>query len=153
MCTSVRPLQLENALIPIDVTLLGIVTDVRPEQSSKVKPSIDVTLLGIVTDVRLEQQRKASLPIEVTQLGIVTEVSPEQPQKTEHPIDVTLSPKIYSFTWLPKIFSIEERELYDLDVIALLFKVTLVSLEHLSKAPYHTDFTLSGMVISVSPEQ
>ena len=47
MVTDVSPEQPLKALIPIDVTLLGIVTDVRPEQLAKAKFPIDVTLLGI----------------------------------------------------------------------------------------------------------
>ena len=38
-------------LIPIVVTLVGIVTDTSDEQSKKASSSIVVTLSGIVTDV------------------------------------------------------------------------------------------------------
>ena len=40
-----------NAAFPIDVTLLGIVTDVNEVQSENTPGPIDVTLLGMVTDV------------------------------------------------------------------------------------------------------
>ena len=39
-------------VIPIDVTLVGIVTDINLSQPMKVAYPIDVTLVGIVTDVR-----------------------------------------------------------------------------------------------------
>jgi hypothetical protein len=45
--TFANSLQLEKASSPIDVTLLGIVTEVRPEQPSKALLPMDVTLLGI----------------------------------------------------------------------------------------------------------
>jgi hypothetical protein len=49
-------------VIPIDVTLVGIVTDVKLSQPTKVASLIDVTLVGIVTDVKLLQPLKASDP-------------------------------------------------------------------------------------------
>ena len=50
--TEVR-LQSEKALLPMDVTLLGIVTDVRLLHLEKAALPMDVTLLGMLTDVRL----------------------------------------------------------------------------------------------------
>ena len=48
----VRPVQPEKAPSPIDVTLLGIVTDVRPVQLEKAPLSvIDVTPFEISTDL------------------------------------------------------------------------------------------------------
>ena len=47
MVTEVRPLQLEKALSPMEVTLLGMVTEVRPLQPEKAELPIEVTLLGI----------------------------------------------------------------------------------------------------------
>ena len=52
--------------------------DVRPEQQQKASSPIDVRLLGMVTEVRPEQPSKALRPILVTLLGIVMEVRPEQ---------------------------------------------------------------------------
>ena len=65
--------QPEKALLPTDVTLLGIVTEVKPVQPWKAEAPIDVTLLGMVIEVKL-QPEKASSPIEVTLLGMVIEV-------------------------------------------------------------------------------
>ena len=45
----------EKALVPMDVTLLGMVTEVKPLQRAKVASPMDVTLLGIVMEVRLVQ--------------------------------------------------------------------------------------------------
>ena len=71
---SVRPEPLK-ALLPMEVTLLGMVTEVRLEQSEKALPPMSVTLLGMVTEVRLEQSEKALPPMSVTLLGMMTEVS------------------------------------------------------------------------------
>ena len=50
--TDVRPLQPEKALLPMLVTLMGMVTDVRPLQPLKASRPMLVTLLPMVTDVR-----------------------------------------------------------------------------------------------------
>ena len=71
--TDTKP-HLQNALLPIDVTLLGMDTDVRLEQSEKAPSPIDVTLLPIVTDINLQQLKKALIPIDATLLPIVTDV-------------------------------------------------------------------------------
>ena len=47
-------------------------------QYSKASSPIDVTLLGIVTEVKSLQRLKAEFPIDVTPLGIVMEVKPLQ---------------------------------------------------------------------------
>jgi hypothetical protein len=52
-----------------------MITAARPLPRKALLP-IEVTLLLMVTEVRLAQLWKALLPIEVTLLGIVTEVSP-----------------------------------------------------------------------------
>ena len=44
----IRPLQPENALFSMLVTLLGIVMEVRPVQPEKAKLPIEVMVLGIV---------------------------------------------------------------------------------------------------------
>ncbi len=49
-------LLLVKALLPIVVTLLGMVTEVRDLQSSKALPPIFVTLLGMVTEVSALQE-------------------------------------------------------------------------------------------------
>ena len=74
-----RLVQPEKADSPIDVTLLGMVTEVRPEQPEKADHPMDVTLLGMVTEVRLEHSRNVASSINVTPLGMVTEVRLEQP--------------------------------------------------------------------------
>ena len=65
--TEVRPVQPEKAVLPIEVTELGMVTEVRPVQFLKAEPPISVTELGMVTEVRPVQYEKALLPIEVTE--------------------------------------------------------------------------------------
>ncbi len=57
--TDVKPLQLAKALVPMDVTLLGMVMEVKPLQSAKALVPMDVTPLGILTDVRPMQPVKA----------------------------------------------------------------------------------------------
>jgi len=52
------PVQFSKALIPIVVTLAGIVTDVKLLQPEKAENSIFVTLLGIVTEFKPVQLRK-----------------------------------------------------------------------------------------------
>ena len=47
-----RRLQPLNALLPIDVTLLGILTDAKEVQPWNALPPIDVILLGILTDAK-----------------------------------------------------------------------------------------------------
>lgn len=49
--------------MPIDVTLLGMVTEVKFLHSLKASESIDVTLLGMVTEVKLLHPLKALSPI------------------------------------------------------------------------------------------
>ena len=71
MVIDVKPLQLEKAVAPILVTLLGIVIEVKDEQSEKAVASMLVTLLGIVTEVKDLQLMKALYPMLVTLLGIV----------------------------------------------------------------------------------
>ena len=90
-------MQPENALYPIQVTLLGIVTfvsEVQPENTEPLSPfPIEVTLSGIVTLVSEVQSANAELPIEVTLFGIVTLVSEVQPENADSPIeDVTPLP-------------------------------------------------------------
>ncbi len=82
--------QLENGLIPIDVTLFGMVTEVRAVQSLKAQLLITLTLSGMVTVV-IGQCENASSPIVVTLDGITTEVSPVQPSKAKSPISVMFS--------------------------------------------------------------
>ena len=56
--TEVRLEQPPKALLPINVTLLGIVTEVRPLHSQNADWPMLVTLLGMVMEVRLEQDEK-----------------------------------------------------------------------------------------------
>lgn len=94
MVTEVSPEQLENALLPMKITELGIIKVVSPVQRSKAPPPYSwppmyVTELGMVTEVSPEQLRKADSPMEVTVAGIVAEVSSVQPLNALLPIDVT----------------------------------------------------------------
>ena len=47
----VKPLQPENALFPMEVTLFGRVTEVKPLQPENASSPMEVTLLGIVIEV------------------------------------------------------------------------------------------------------
>ena len=55
MVIEVNPLHQENAVEPILVTLLGIVTEVNPLQPVNALLPIEVTLLPISTDLMLWQ--------------------------------------------------------------------------------------------------
>ena len=69
-------LLLVKALLPIVVTLLGMVTEVRELQPLKADRPIVVTLLGMVTEVRKRHCLKALLPIDVTLSPIITRLIP-----------------------------------------------------------------------------
>ena len=62
-------MQCENAHIPIDVTLSGMMRLVKLVQPENAQSSIDVTVSGMVTLVKLVQSRNAALPIDVTPAG------------------------------------------------------------------------------------
>ena len=79
-----------NVLIPIVVTLVGIVTDASDEQSKKALSSIVVTLSGMVTDVSDVHPENAWVFIVVIELGIVTDVSAVHDSNAWLPILVTL---------------------------------------------------------------
>ena len=64
--TLVRELQLQNASVPMDVTLFGIVIEVKLIQFAKALASIVVTELGIVTEVMAKQLWKTPLPMATT---------------------------------------------------------------------------------------
>jgi len=78
MVTDVRDLQLANALSPIVVTELGMVTDVKGHPTN-IPLLIVVTELGMVTDVRDLQLANAWSPIVVTELEMVTDVREGHP--------------------------------------------------------------------------
>ena len=67
--------------MPIEVTLLGIMTEVRLLQLAKTPSSIKVIPFGMVIAVSPLQPENADLPNEVTLPGMVTEVKPLQPWK------------------------------------------------------------------------
>lgn len=68
-----------NALSPILVTELGIITDVSEEQPSNALLPMLATEFGITTDVKEKHLRNALLPMLVTELGISADVSEVQP--------------------------------------------------------------------------
>ena len=70
MVILVRPVQSKNALLPIEVTLEGIVILVKLHPENAPFP-IEVTLEGMFTLVRFLHQENALSPIEVTPAGIV----------------------------------------------------------------------------------
>ena len=69
-----RPLQYRKTPLPMDVTLLGMVTEVRLQYAKACSPML-VTLLGMVTEVRL-QLRNALSPMDVTLLGMTVFLQP-----------------------------------------------------------------------------
>ena len=71
--TVARELQLRKALLPMEVTDVGIVTEVREVQLPKACCPIEVTDEGIVTEVRELQPKKAVCPMDVTDEGIITD--------------------------------------------------------------------------------
>ena len=57
-----------------------MVTEVRPVQPWKALLPMDVTELGMMTEVRSLHQAKVPSPMDVTEFGMVTEVRPLQPE-------------------------------------------------------------------------
>ena len=72
----VRLLQPEKALLPMLVTLFGMVMDVRLLQPEKALLPMLVTPLGMVMEVRPLQPEKALLPMLVTLFGMVVFIHP-----------------------------------------------------------------------------
>ena len=68
----VRLVVLENALLPIDTTLFGIVIVVRPGQLAKALVSIWVTELAMVTEERFARFENAWFPMVVTPSSMTT---------------------------------------------------------------------------------
>lgn len=75
------PVQLQKALLPIAVTLSGIVSDVKLEHPLNAPLWISITDLGIMIDDKLVHPENAHSPISLTEFGIVTDVSPVQSPK------------------------------------------------------------------------
>jgi hypothetical protein len=71
-----KPLQEENALLPMDVTELPIVILFMTLQPENAEAPMFVTELGMVTLVKRVQSLNASLPMFVTELGMYTLVKP-----------------------------------------------------------------------------
>ena len=83
-------MQLSKTLLPILVTLLGMVTLSRERHPEKARSPILITLLGITILVRDIQLLKTLLPILVTPLGITILVR-DVLQKAPSQIFTTLS--------------------------------------------------------------
>ena len=62
----------ENAQLPIEVRLSGMVTEVKPLQPENAQPPIEATLSGMVTEVRPVQPENAESPIDITVLDMFT---------------------------------------------------------------------------------
>ena len=90
----------ENALFPMDVTLLGMVTVVRPIHEENALFPMDVTLLGMVVvlhpitnslvDVFMIALQLLRESYDKLPLSTLTEVRLEHQPKAELPMDVTL---------------------------------------------------------------
>ena len=89
--TSVRSVQPSNTLLPILVTLFGMVMLVKSVQLSNADSPMLVTLLGIVMSVKLLQPENAPFPMLVTLPGIVMSVKLLQSENAESPMLVTPS--------------------------------------------------------------
>ena len=104
MVTLVKPLQSENASLPIEVTELGIIVFLHPLINMFVAVSImalqfsreSYTELPLSTFMLVKplQLLNAMWPIEVTELGMVTLVKPLQPQNASSPISLTELPMV-----------------------------------------------------------
>ena len=70
--------QPENTLLPMLVTLSGIVMDFKPLQLANAQASMPVTPLPMVADVKLLQFWNALSPMFVTLSGIAMDVNPVQ---------------------------------------------------------------------------
>ena len=82
----------EKALLPIDVTDLGMFMDTKLVQAWKEYLSIDRTEVPSATDVKPLQNAKALSPINAeTLLGIVNDVKPAQCSNAATPITVSES--------------------------------------------------------------
>ena len=89
MVTDFRLLQSVKAFLPMDSTLLGIVTDVRPVHSLNAPSPMEVTPLPILMDFMPLQPPNALMPIDFTLSGMVMELRP-LPAKALSPMDVTV---------------------------------------------------------------
>ena len=59
----------------MEVTELGMETEVRPVQPENAELPMEVTELGMETEVKTVQSENAELPMEVTELGMETMTS------------------------------------------------------------------------------
>ena len=152
--TEVRPLQLEKALLPIEVTELPMVTVVRPVQSEKAEFPIVVTELPMVTESRPVQPEKAEFPMVVTESGMFTDRIPLHQANRWEGIVVTLFPmftvdilrqpsKGKSLKWTKSPAYVQ--------FVALKF--TVVRLMQLEKAEFPIEVTELPMVAEAKPMQ
>ena len=65
-------MQDENAAYPMDVTLLGMVTEVRAVQDENAESPMDVTPSEMVKEVREVQDWNAEFPMVVTDFPSIT---------------------------------------------------------------------------------
>ena len=118
MTTLVRPVQLENALSPISVTLSGMTTLARLLQPSNASAPISVTLSGMTTLVRLVQKKNAPSPIFVTLSGITTSAI----SSLVHFFNIFLSSlKTSPCSSALRIASEPEKSLSDISFLHILF--------------------------------
>ena len=154
MVMEVRPEQPKNALLPMLVTLLGIMVFLHPNMSELfdvlmialqlLRESYSVLPGSTMMEVRPEQAPNTLLPMLVTLLGMVMEVRPEQPENASSPMLVTSSPNMIS--------SIDVNLLNELSIF-LQSNVTDVRPEQPENALSPILVTLLGMVTEVRPEQ
>jgi len=142
--------------VPIEVRLAGKLTLVKPVHPSKAELPIEVTVLGIVTEVKPPAAKTRVVPSFVyttlstalyllLPLSTVILVKPLQFSKAPSPIEVRLVGKFTLFKPLqsPKALSLIE--------VRLAGKLTLVKPVHPAKALKPIEVRLAGKVTLVIP--
>ena len=157
MVIEVKPEQPENARLPMDVTLLGMIVFLHPAIKvlllvsmmalQLLRESYFVLPFSTTIEVKPEQPKNALLPIDVTLLEIVIEVKPEQSRNAPLPMDVTL---------LGMVIEVKPEQLTNAELpidVTLLGIVIEVKPEHPANAALPMDVKLLGIVIEVTEQQ
>jgi hypothetical protein len=141
----VREVVERNALSPMEVTLLGIVTEVSSSANQKVSAPIDVMLFGITMEVR-PVPSNALAPIEVTLFGRSTDTSSVTHLKACDPIEV--KEVLADRSILSRL--LKRNASTPIDCKALPAPKLMDSITEESKELSPIEITLFGMLIDVS---
>jgi len=114
MLTVLSKLQFKNTRSPIELTVLGRAAEVSEEQPINALLSMDVTLVGMVTAVRYSDPKNAPFPIVFTVLGI--EYAPFFPFAYGEDIVIHILPSIFvsSFAHAIQVFICNSIKIYHL---------------------------------------